>query len=96
MNTLVEKVASLPEKKSAEGRWVSSLSKEEERSITEYTADLYGDVNKYLRGYGDKLGDQRQKEVDEGIKNIDSALSKFENPEDFVTYRAINPEAFAG
>lgn len=86
----------LSRKKSAEGRWVSSLSKEEERSITEYTADLYGDVNKYLRGYGDKLGDQRQKEVDEGIKNIDSALSKFENPEDFVTYRAINPDAFSG
>ena len=86
----------LARKKSAEGKWVSSLTPEEARSVSEYTADLYGDVNSYLRGYGEKLGVSRQAQVNEGIKNIDSALAKFENPSELITYRAINPEAFAG
>lgn len=49
-----------------------------------------------MRGYGEKLGVSRQAQVNEGIKNIDSALAKFENPSELITYRAINPEAFAG
>lgn len=86
----------LAKKKSAEGKWVSSLSQAEEKTVSEYTADLYADVNNYLRGHGEKLGNARQEYVDNSIKNLDSALQKFDNPSDFVTYRAIKPEAFSG
>ena len=86
----------LNRKKSAEGKWLASLSAEERQSVSEYTGSLYADVNSSLRGHGAPLGVGRQAEVDEAIKNIDSALSKFENQADFITYRAIKPEAFAG
>lgn len=77
----------LQKKKSAEKQWLKSLTKDETAYIGDYTADGYDDVNKYLRKIDDDINEAYAKA---SVKNIDSAISKFEITDNITVYRGID------
>lgn len=78
----------LQRKKSVESRWLNSLTKDETAYVSGYTADGYDDVNKYLRNIDDD--DINEAYAKAAIKNIDSAISKFELMENVTLFRGTD------
>lgn len=84
----------LQRKKSKHGQWKASLSQDEKDAISFYTADGYGDLNQYLRKYG-QWQDINVERVTELKKDLTSAIERYELKEPIKVYRAIQPDAFA-
>ena len=82
-------------KNSMEGIWKKQLSEDEKDVIRWYCADGYADINQYLRKYGDWEYINKDL-VNEAIKDMDSAISKFSLESNISVYRAIEPSAFGG
>ena len=75
--------------------WFNNLTRVEKQAIGDYTDTFYTRINKYLRGadvneYFDEY--YTKDELLESIKNLDSALSKFELKENITFYRGISFE----
>ena len=73
---------------SMENRWISSLTDDEQWSITNYCGEDFADINNYLRGKI-KPKKNRKSELDETIQNIDSAINKFELTENIQVERGV-------
>lgn len=82
----------LERRKNPAQQWQFSLSATQKKYIHDYTADMYGDINNYLRGreYGKSYN------VKEAVENLDKAIEDFPLSEDIRVFRAINPDAFKG
>ena len=82
----------LERRKNPAQQWQFSLSATQKKYIHDYTADMYGDINNYLRGreYG------KSYYVKEAVENLDKAIEDFPLSEDIRVFRAINPDAFKG
>lgn len=73
-------------------QWQHSLSTTQKKYIHDYTADMYADINNYLRD----RSYQKSYNVKEAIENLDKAIEDFPLSENIRVFRAINPDAFAG
>lgn len=80
----------LQKQKSPEKRWLKSLTKDESAYVGSYTADGYDDVNKYLRNIDDDINEAY---VQTAVKNIDSAISKFELKENITLFRGTDVDS---
>lgn len=68
---------------SSYGKWLSSLSDEEKRSLRFYTSNGYIKINDILRQQKEWKGTSAT------IRNIDKAISSFELKEDITVYRGV-------
>lgn len=64
-------------------RWENDISYDEEDTVFEYTGSLYSPLNESLRD-GDTRGFESE------IKNLDSAIQKFNLEDNIVVYRGID------
>lgn len=82
----------LERRKNPAQQWQFSLSATQKKYIHHYTADMYGDINNYLRG----REYEKSYNVKEAVENLDKAIEDFPLSEDIRVFRAINPDAFKG
>lgn len=73
-------------------KWEASLSDDEKSSVKGYTDSTYDMINTYLRNPKEAryLKSFNQAEVEKQIRDIDSAIDKFELDDDIKTYRGTN------
>ena len=71
-------------------RWKYDLSNREEVAINEYTMYNNKQINEYLRD--GVVKDFDKEDLQEQIDSIDSAISKYELPENVTLYRAGNSD----
>lgn len=73
-------------------KWESSLNDFEKESIKGYTDQTYDKINTYLRNPKAVYiyRDFKKEEIEKQIKGIDTAISKFELPNDIIVYRGSN------
>lgn len=69
--------------------WENGLTQAEHNAVRAYTGSAYANINDQLR-FGEKNGKEQQ------IKDIDSAISKFDLKEDIKVYRGGAIELFGG
>ena len=74
-------------------RWVNKLTKDEIKSLKDYKRSRYEEINKYLRDsehYKSEIGDLTVSEIQNAIKNINSASNKSGLiKENMIVYRAV-------
>jgi len=74
-----------------DNKWIESLSREENISITHYCQDDYTAINNYLRGKSEALTELEREE----IKNIKNALGRSALNRDAVLFRAVDLDNMA-
>lgn len=84
----------LQKKNSAEGKWLKSLSAGEEQVVSDYCGDEYYDLNAYLRHIGDWKS-LNSDYMDKFVKNLDSAIDKFELTDNITVFRGVDKNAIS-
>lgn len=84
----------LQKKNSAEGKWLKSLSAGEEQVVSDYCGDEYYDLNVYLRHIGDWKS-LNSDYMDKFVKNLDSAIDKFELTDNITVFRGVDKNAIS-
>lgn len=82
-------------KSSKHAKWQNNLSKDEKDSICDYTGGGFYDINQYLRKAGDWKAINAEKE-EFLIKNIDSAISRYELKDNIIVQRGVMEDALDG
>lgn len=84
---------------SSEYEWKQQLTSDELTCVTDYTSDSYAGINGLLRGFMTEKQVRNwdisaQMPIEEEIKHVESALSKFELREDVTLYRTCEKDFF--
>lgn len=84
----------LQKKNSVEGKWLKRLSSRERQVVSDYCGDEYYDINSYLRHTGDWKGIDVDY-TEEFVKNLDSAIDKFNLTDDITVFRGVDENAIS-
>lgn len=73
--------------------WEQAISQDEREASIYYTTNAYREINKYLRG---KILNQADAKIQNAVKNIDTAMQKFNLTENITVFRGGSNKLVGG